>query len=78
MTYKERKINEKGPGYVPCEVSGRWLQFPEKSGGNFQIGELMEVKVMTKGDSGNERLLCSLIITKEDLVRAINSVKTPE
>lgn len=75
ITYDERMINEMGLGYVPCEVSGRWLQFPENSDWIGNRGEFMFVDVMTEGGNGEPRKLCHLLLKKEDILRAVNSVK---
>lgn len=46
ISFSKRMRNKYGEGYVPCEVSDRWLQFPEKSE---LVGDknLMVVDVMT-------------------------------
>lgn len=74
----ERIKNQMGKGYVPCMVSERWIQFPNKSGGNYSKGEFIEISVMTRGDNGKPRKLCDLVITREDIVRAIDSVEKPD
>lgn len=68
--YKQRMINQKGNGYVPCEVSGRWIQFPETISDN----GLIPIKIMTKNGE-TDKLICHLIIHYEDLVRAANSIR---
>ena len=60
---------------VPCMVSSRWLQFPEKSAGHFGGGEFIDVDVMTEGENEKPRRICHLVVTREDLLRVINSVK---
>lgn len=74
ISQKQRLINTHGNGFVPCEVSGRWLQFPEESA---FIGEknLMFVDVMTYGDNDKPRKICSLCISQEDIVRALKHVE---
>lgn len=71
ITFKQRKINEYGKGYVPCEVSERWLQFPDEISDERYIG----VDVMTNGSDNNPKKLCELVVSKEDLIRAINSIE---
>lgn len=68
--YKQRMINQKGTGYVPCEVSSRWLQFPEE----IADSRYVPIKVMTNNGE-KDKTLCELIISHEDLVRAVNSIK---
>lgn len=71
ITYEERKINEYGKGYVSCLVSERWLQFPETASHERHI----PVNVMTQAEGKESRKICELILSKEDLLRAINSIK---
>lgn len=73
ITHEQIRYNKHGPGYVPCEVSGRWLQFSTTShvsGGH----ELLEVNVMTNNGDG-DRKLCELIIRKEDIVKALEQIR---
>ena len=78
ISYSQRIKNQMGKGYVPCMVSERWIQFPSKSGGNFSAGEYIEISVMTMGHDEKPRKLCDLVVTKEDIIRAINSVENPD
>lgn len=71
---KQRSINEHGQGYVPCEVSSRWLQFPDQST-LLNCGELMFVDVMTYDSNDNPKKICNLCISREDIMRALNNVK---
>lgn len=74
ISFDQRQINIHGTGYVPCEVTERWLQFPEESQfvGN---KELMFIDVMTYGKEHETRKLCSLCLSREDILRALNNVK---
>ena len=58
-------------------VSGRWLQFPEKSAGHFGGGEFIALDVMTEGEDEKPRKLCGLVVTRKDLLRVINAIKEP-
>lgn len=78
VNYSQRIKNQMGKGYVPCVVSGRWLQFPKKSCGRFHDGEYIEVSVMTTGADDKPKKLCDLIITREDILNALSSVEEPE
>lgn len=76
IEYKQRMINKYGQGYVPCEISGRWLQFPEESAfvGN---EELMFVDVMTMDTCNDKpRKLCQLCVSREDILRALDNIKS--
>ncbi|MNB85006.1 hypothetical protein D3C75_318900 [compost metagenome] len=70
ITHDQRMRNQIGDGYVPCEVSGRYLHF---KGEDKRLGYVM-VDVRTQTDNG-DRLLCELILHKEDLIRALNNLK---
>jgi hypothetical protein len=64
---------------VPCIVSNRWLQFPERSDrfedGDYPDGDYMFVDVMTTADGGqSHRKLCTLCISKADLLAAVSEV----
>lgn len=77
ISWYTRLKNELGKGTVPCMVSGRWLQFPSESGGFFEEGEYIVLNVMTTDANDKDRKLCELVVTREDILDAINSIKTP-
>ena len=60
---------------VPCQVSERWLQFPEIAH-PLQGGDFMMIDVMTLGSDEKERKLCELVLTKQDLLGMIEQVET--
>jgi hypothetical protein len=69
----QRWRNRLGKRAVPCVVSDRWLQFPEKSD-RLKGDHVMFVDVMTRADGGNVRKICQICITKEDLLAALKDV----
>ncbi|MDW7618033.1 hypothetical protein SC499_26120 [Peribacillus simplex] len=69
ITNAQRKINEYGNGYVPCEVSERWLQFSEDGSSN----GLVKLNVMAIG-ANKPRKVCELVLTKENILRALENV----
>lgn len=73
----KRSKNKLGNGSVPCIASDRWLQFPSVSSIYSRDGELILLKVMTKDKNKKDKIICNLVITREDLLEAINSVKSP-
>ena len=75
ISMSERQKNEMGPGFVPCMISERWIQFPEVSTGHFGGGEFIEISIMTKNSKGKQREICNLIVTREDLLSALSAVK---
>ena len=70
-----RKRNRLGKRAVPCEVSDRWLEFPETSDSVPGLGDMVVVAVMTNAFTG-PRKLCDLTISREDLAKALANVKT--
>ena len=72
ITYKQKQINKHGEGYVPCEVSDRWLQFSQEYS-RCAGGDLIPVSVMTLDKNQEPKKICDLIINKDDIIRAINS-----
>lgn len=74
ISRERHKINEMGNGYVPCEVSDRWLQFDNEST-LVQCGELIGLDVMTMGTDEKPKKICQLIIRREDIERALANVK---
>ena len=70
-----RRRNRLGKRAVPCEISDRWLQFPETSDAVLGIGDMMVVAVMTNAFVG-PRKLCDLTISREDLAKALSNVKS--
>jgi hypothetical protein len=75
VTRERKKRNMFGPYYVPCMVSSRYMLFPNKSGGHFNEGEYIDLSIMTETDDGKSKKLCELIVTREDILRAINSIR---
>jgi len=75
----QRWHNALGKRAVPCIVSNRWIQFPERSDrfedGDYPDGDYMFVNVMTTADGGQtHKKLCTLCISKEDLLAALGEV----
>jgi hypothetical protein len=77
ISVDRRWRNMIGPGCVPCVITGRWQRFPNHSGAYLRERECMIVEVMT-GTPDEPRKLCDLTVTREDLLRAINSVAPPK
>ena len=50
ISYEKRKKNEKGEGYVPCQISERYLEFSMEST-TVSDGEFICVDVMTENSS---------------------------
>lgn len=72
VSWKQRWRNRMGETMVQCQVSNRWLKFPETSG---QSGEeWMIVDVMTLDANEEPKKLCELVIVLEDLEHALKHV----
>ena len=69
-----RYRNRLGQLAVPCEVSERWLEFDPTSH-RLRGGEFIGLSVMTRGRGGDERTLCGLWITREELTDVLSRVK---
>lgn len=62
-------------GRADCQVSGRWLQFPEvalENPNGAGTHALMTIDVMTADLDGKERKLCGLALAREDLLLILN------
>ncbi len=71
----ERWRNRFGQRAVPCQVSDRWLQFPENSA-IMNNDKCIFVDVMTlSSDGGKHRKLTSLCLSKKELLSALERVK---
>ncbi len=69
MNSSERVANRRGKRTVSCIVSSRWLRFDEHAQ-KMQSGTAILVDVLTD-ISGEERKLCQLCVTLEDLRRLL-------
>lgn len=79
ISHSKRHKNKMGKGYVPCMISDRWIKFPKKSAGHFGEGEFIEISIMTHSyTKGKPTKLCDMIVTREDLLKAINAVADPD
>jgi hypothetical protein len=79
----QRWRNALGKRAVPCIVSNRWFQFPEKSDrfedGDYPDGDYIFVDVMTTSAGGQTlKKLCTLCISKDELVAALSEVDKEE
>jgi hypothetical protein len=64
-----------GPLCVECQVSGRYLRFHEKSD-IVRAGEFITVDVMAMqmDEDKPSKKICELIITREDLMNALEHI----
>lgn len=68
----QRMSNRRGRFSVSCVVSDRWLRFSPTSD-VMELGSVVWVDVMTEV-SGDERMLCTLGITFEELRKALDNI----
>lgn len=74
ISFSQRRKNKLGPLHVECKVSDRYLRFREKSS-TLQDGEYIIIDVMTtQTDINKPYKLCEVIITREDLLEALNHI----
>ncbi|QDV50826.1 hypothetical protein [Gimesia fumaroli] len=60
---------------VPCVVSRRSLQFSSKGTQRLNLGEVIELDVMTMSEEDVERKICSLYITREKLLAVLDLIE---
>lgn len=71
ITFKERDYNLHGLGYVPCNISNRWLQFSD----TYSEGTgLIFVDVMTKDSHEVPKKICSLCLNIHDLQNELSKI----
>lgn len=72
ITYSKRKKNEMGKGYVPCQISSRYLKLRSIS----EVGDknFIMLDVMTENDENEHRKICEMAIAIEDLAEAIKEI----
>lgn len=75
-TPHKRMARRLGARYVPCQVTDRYLEFPELSAGKFGGGEFIPIQVMTLA-SGKPKRICEVILTREELEAALKACKAP-
>jgi len=73
---KRKRIKEK-EGKLECEVSGRWLQFPDASSKTTHM-DYLPLDVMTLGSADNERKICELILDRKQLEKMLSKLPSNE
>ncbi len=74
ITSRQRIKNSRGKTSVNCLISDRWLKFYNQSS-MLHSGEALKLDVMTTNQNGEDKTLCTLIITKEELLSALKNIK---
>ena len=71
----KRKLGDR---FVPCMVSGRYLEVAARSGGPFEEGEYIPINVMTITEGNQPRRICELVLTREQLLAALAACESPK
>jgi len=58
-------------------VTERWLQFSTEGWARLHEGEYITLWVMTRGADDQPKKLCKLIVTREDLLAALELIEKP-
>ena len=73
----DRLKRKLGDFAVPCMVTERWLQFSTEGSARLVEGEYITLSVMTCGADDQPKKLCGLIVTREDLLAALELIEKP-
>lgn len=69
-SYERKKRVDASKGELKCEVSERWIKFPEASSKHFDM-DYLALDIMTLGANGNERKLCEVIVDRDLLEKML-------
>jgi len=64
---KDKKRLEARKGKLSCEVSERWIKFPDASDKHNEM-EYLSLDVMTVGSDSKDKKLCEIILDKQQLL----------
>jgi hypothetical protein len=65
---KRRVKEDKENKVLRCEVSERWIQFPQATDLTANEVDYMRLEVMTKGNKDQDRKLCEVIVDRNMLL----------
>ncbi|MFC6672469.1 hypothetical protein [Marinobacterium aestuariivivens] len=71
--YERRKRVDASKGELRCEVSERWIKFPEASSRHFYM-DYLALDVMTLGADEKERKLCEIIVDRDLLEKILREL----
>lgn len=79
INFPRRRIDQKrrdaAKGILRCEVSDRWIQFPEHSEKSPDT-EYLACDVMTLGSDEKPRKICEIILDKTQLMKMLIELPT--
>lgn len=70
----KRVQNSRGPCSVSCILSNRWIKFADTSTPLYE-GDAVFLDVMTQDYNGKDRKICSLCVSRSEMLNALNVVK---
>ncbi|MDB1122230.1 hypothetical protein [Vibrio algarum] len=71
--YEHKKRVDASKGELRCEVSERWIKFPEASSKHFDM-DYLALDVMTFGANEKERKLCEIIVDRDLLEKMLKEL----
>ena len=77
VSWKQRWRNRMGNQAVQCQVSNRWLQFPEGAGTGTDGEDWMIVDVMTLDSNEQPKKICELVLSRADILQTLEHVAKP-
>lgn len=69
----KRKMVDARRGKLSCEVSSRWIQFPDSSIKSEDI-DYLKIDVMTIGSDEKDKKICELILDRDLLNKILNDL----
>lgn len=70
---ERRKRMDSNRGKLRCEVSERWISFPEASWKTQNL-DYLSLDIMTLGSNNKERKLCEIIVDREQLQKMLKDL----
>jgi hypothetical protein len=79
-TERARRLNSR-KRIIPCQISSRWLKFPEKMH-VYSEESYLSIDVMTtiknENNETKDKKLCEIVLLKEDLIKLLEEYENPE
>jgi hypothetical protein len=74
IKYTQILKNKRGKYSVNCLITDRWLKFEDTSV-RMDVGEAVILDVMETDTDGNDKKVCQLVVTKEELLEVIKQIE---
>ena len=75
--YSRKKFVDTQQGKLSCEVTPRWISFPNASINHNGINHL-HLGIMTTGSDSKDRKLCEIILDRDLLQKNLNNLPCKE